>query len=133
MMAETAGGQEKGLRLEAIETLPQPVINSRTPGSAGIPGGFEGGNTIKVSVGGKTRYHMFPHSYETLDWSYARVDHWSSEDGLNWVHHGALYRAHTDPVSKLWMLPCSPMPFYDGMGGLCPQPAEAVCDNGSGL
>ena len=96
-----------------VKTLPYPVINSKTPGAEGIPGGFEGGNTVKVTIRGKSEYHLFAHSYETLDWSHCRLDHWVSSDGLQWRHDQVLVPPYTDKATGLWTLSCSPMPFFD--------------------
>jgi hypothetical protein len=101
------------LKLDVVKTLPQAVINSKTPGADDMPGGFEGGDTVKVTVGGETEYHLFAHSYETLDWSHSRLDHWVSRDGLQWRHPGPLLRPYTDEKTGLWNMFCSPMPFFD--------------------
>ena len=101
------------LKLVVVKTLPYPVINSKTPGAEDIPGGFEGGNTVKVTVRGKSEYHLFAHSYETLDWSHCRLDHWVSSDGLQWRHDQVLVPPYTDKATGLWTLSCSPMPFFD--------------------
>ena len=101
------------LKLVVVKTLPYPVINSKTPGAEEIPGGFEGGNTVKVTVRGKSEYHLFAHSYETLDWSHCRLDHWVSADGLHWRHDQVLVPPYTDKETGLWTLSCSPRPFFD--------------------
>jgi len=95
------------LKLVVVKTLPYPVINSKTPGAEKIPGGFEGGNTVKVTIRGKSEYHLFAHSYETLDWSHCRLDHWISSDGLHWRHDQVLVPPYTDKATKLWTLSCS--------------------------
>ena len=101
------------LKLVVVKTLPYPVINSKTPGAEDIPGGFEGGNTVKVTVRGKSEYHLFAHSYQTLDWSHCQLDHWVSSDGLQWRHDQVLVPPYTDKATGLWTLSCSPMPFFD--------------------
>ena len=105
------------LKLVVVNTLPYPVINSKTPGAEDIPGGFEGGNTVKVTVRGKSEYHLFAHSYQTLDWSHCQLDHWVSSDGLQWRHDQVLVPPYTDKATGLWTLSCSPMPFFGMANG----------------
>ena len=50
------------LRLKVVTTLPQPVIGRNTPGTEMIPGGFEGGSSVKVTIDGKSQYHFFAQS-----------------------------------------------------------------------
>ena len=43
------------LKIEVVRTSPEPVIGKDTPGAESIPGGFEGGTTVKVKIGDKVR------------------------------------------------------------------------------
>jgi hypothetical protein len=53
----TGRGAETGktwrLRLQIVKTLPKPVIHKDSPGAEKIPGGFEGGSSVKVTIDGK--------------------------------------------------------------------------------
>ena len=89
------------LKLVVVKTLPDPVISSKTPGAEEIPGGFEGGNTVKVTIRGKSEYHLVAHSYERLDWSHCRLAPWVSSDGLHWRHGQGLVRPYTDQATGL--------------------------------
>ncbi len=62
-------GRMPRLRLQVVKTLPNPVIHKNSPGADKIPGGFEGGSSVKLTVDGKSEYHFFSHSYPKLDWS----------------------------------------------------------------
>lgn len=104
--------EAKRLRLQVLKSLPQPVIGRNTPGAERIPGGFEAGTTVKVTVDGKSEYHLFSHSYQTLDWSRSQADHWSSEDGLKWQHAGALLTPYTDEKTGMFCTYGHPTPFY---------------------
>jgi hypothetical protein len=57
------------VRVTVLEADAAPVINSSLRDAANIPGGFEGGNTVRVDG----VYHLFAHSYPTTGWSEARA------------------------------------------------------------
>jgi hypothetical protein len=74
------------LRLQVLATYPVPVIDSAHADAKDIPGGFECGNTVKVTVNGKSVYHLFATTMEGLRekvWSYDRLEHWASGDGIH--------------------------------------------------
>ena len=103
----------KRLRLQVLKTLPHPVIDKNTPGADKIPGGFECGNTVKVTIDGKPEYHFFAHSYPKLDWSQSRLDHWVSPDGVKWRHAGVLLKNYRDDRAGVNHIFTAPIPFYD--------------------
>ena len=109
--------ETRRLRLQVLKTLPHPLIGKQTPGTEKIPGGFEGGNTVKVSINGKTEYHFFATSHQALDWSRCQLDHWVSTDGLQWRHGGVLLEQYQDKQTGLHHLFCAPVPFYDEEDG----------------
>jgi len=109
--------ETRRLQLKVVKTLAQPVIGRNTPGAEKIPGGFEGGNTVKVTIDGKPEYHFFAHSYPKLDWSQSQLDHWVSGDGLNWRHQGVLQAPYKDEQTGLYHIFCAPIPFYDEQDG----------------
>ncbi len=101
------------LRLQVIKTLPNPVIHKNSPGAEKIPGGFEGGSSVKVTMDGKPEYHFFAHSYPKLDWSQSQLDHWVSGDGTTFRHAGVLLKNYRDKQAGLNHIYCAPVPFYD--------------------
>lgn len=109
---EESTPETRRLRLQVLRALPEPVIDSRTTGAEQIPGGFEAGTTVKVTIGGKPEYHFFSHSYQTLDWSRSQADHWVSRDGTKWQHGGALLTPHADEKTGMWCTYGHPTPFY---------------------
>jgi hypothetical protein len=56
--ASSAPAKPHRLRMEVVSSLPVPVIGKDTPGMESIPGGFEGGSSVKVMVNGKPEYHL---------------------------------------------------------------------------
>ena len=75
------------LRLQVLSTYPVPVIDSAHADAKDIPGGFECGSTVKVTVNGKTEYHLFASVMEGIRatvWTYNRLEHWISGDGIHW-------------------------------------------------
>lgn len=111
--AGKADGQSHRLRLEVVRTLPVPVIGKDTPGAETIPGGFEGGSSVKVMVDGKPEYHFFSHGYPKLDWSQSRLEHWMSSDGVNFRRVGVLLENYRDEKAGMNHIFCAPIPFYD--------------------
>lgn len=100
------------LKLEVVRTLPEPVIGKDTPGAEAIPGGFEGGTTAKVKIGGKTQYHLFSSGMENLDWSKFRLEHWISDDGSRFQRKDVLLDGYTDKKTGMKHLFLSPYPFF---------------------
>lgn len=86
---------------------PQYIINSTTPGVNTVPGGFEGGNTVRWAG----EYHMFTATFPTFGWSEINLEHWASHDGQSWARRDVLWWSHWN--KGLWVIPNSPMPFYD--------------------
>ena len=105
------------LQLKVVKTLAQPVIDRNMPGAEKIPGGFVGGNTVKVTIDDKPEYHFFAHSYPKLDWSQSQLDHWVSGDGLDWRHQGVLLAPYKDEHTGPYHIFCAPIPFYDEQVG----------------
>lgn len=105
-------GKKMQLRLQVIETLPDPVIWKTNSGAENITGGFEGGSSVKVIINGKPEYHFFAHSYPKLDWSESQLDHWVSKDGKEFQHKGVLLKNYRDSQTGLKHIFCAPIPFY---------------------
>jgi len=108
-------GQKTRLHLELIKTEPLPVIDSSNTDSKDIPGGFEAGSTVKLSIDGITMYHMISTTMETVGWTQMRTEHWVSEDGFKWRRQNTLFHPHSDSETGLWILTGSPFPFYDSI------------------
>jgi len=124
--------QTAGVRITVKNVLQHAVIDSRNPDAPSIPGGFEGGNTVKVDG----KYHLFAHTYPTTNWSETLIDHWMSPDGLSWRRASSLWASHWNAEHSLWVLPCSPMPFYHNGSwhiyyGLFHQPQKKWTPNGT--
>lgn len=100
------------LKLEVVRTSPEPVIGKDTPGAESIPGGFEGGTTVKVKIGDKTQYHLFSTGMQNLDWSRFRLEHWISDDGNRFQRKEVLMEDYTDQKTGLKHLPLFPYPFF---------------------
>ncbi|MFM8984365.1 MAG: SGNH/GDSL hydrolase family protein, partial [Spartobacteria bacterium] len=111
--APKADGKSHRLRMEVVRALPVPVIGKDTPGMESIPGGFEGGSSVKVMVNGKPEYHLFAHGYPRLDWSQSRLEHWVSPDGANFRRASVLQENFRDEKAGMNHIFCSPVPFYD--------------------
>ena len=80
---EAQKSQSTKLRLELIMTHPSPVIDSTHPDTKDIKGGFETGNSMKLTINGETAYHMIVATMETnmnIRWNYPRMEHWVSTD-----------------------------------------------------
>lgn len=107
-----AGSEVKRIRIKVVKTLARPVIGKDTPGAEKIPGGFEAGTTVKVTIDGKPEYHLFSHSYQTLDWSRSQADHWLSWDGVKWEHGGVLLAPRTEEKTGLFLTYGHPTPFF---------------------
>jgi len=104
------------LRLLVLTTYPVPVIDSAHADAKDIPGGFECGSTVKVTVNGKTEYHLFATTMEGLRekvWSYDRLEHWASGDGIHWNRAKVLFRPHRDEETGLWLMTSSQLPYFD--------------------
>jgi hypothetical protein len=104
------------LRLHVLSTYPVPVIDSTHPDAKDIPGGFECGSTVKVTIHGKTEYHLFATTMEALHekvWSYDRLEHWASDDGIHFHRAKILFRPHYDKETGLWIMTSSQLPYYD--------------------
>jgi hypothetical protein len=104
------------LYLELVKTEPVPVIGLQHPDSKDIPAGFEAGTTVKVTIDGKTAYHMVSTTMETFGatrWANMRTEHWISEDGSNWRRHKILFRPGWNPETGMWELTGSPFFFFD--------------------
>ena len=114
--AEKAAGPESPssrLYLELVKTESLPVIGVNHPDTWDIRGGFEAGTTVKLTIDGKTAYHMVTSTLETPGWSRMRTEHWVSEDGMNWARHNILFRPRHHPETGLWELTGSPFFFFD--------------------
>jgi len=106
------------LYLELIKTEPLPVIDSLNPDSREIPGGFEAGSTVKLTINGNTRYYMVTTTMASRPkgvyrWTHMRIELWVSGDGSDWKRHRVLYHPHFDRQTGLWLLTGSPFPFFD--------------------
>ena len=119
VLTESEPRKEKGstrLRLQVVKTLAEPVIDLTSPDARDIPGGFETGNTLKLTINGRAEYHMVTTTMETTGsnkWSHQRMEHWVTADSLHWHRHRVLYRPHIDPETGLWILTSSQFPYYD--------------------
>jgi hypothetical protein len=110
--------QKTKLYLELIKTESFPVIDSLNPDSKDIPGGFEAGSTVKLTINGQTAYHMISTTMETVGkkrWDHMRIEHWISKDGFLWSRKSALIYPHFDPETGLWILTGSPFPWFDNI------------------
>ncbi len=103
------------LQLELVKTEPVPVIRVNHPDAKDIPAGFEAGTTVKVTIDGKSAYHMVSTTMETVDirWANMRTEHWISEDGTTWRRHKILFRPGKNPETGMWELTGSPFFFFD--------------------
>lgn len=104
------------LYLELVKTEAVPVIGVNHPDAKDIPAGFEAGTTVKVTLDGKTAYHMVSTTMETFGktrWAYMRTEHWISDDGNTWRRHKVLFRSGTNPETGMWELTGSPFFFFD--------------------
>ncbi len=104
------------LCLELVATEPVPVIGAQHPDAMDIPAGFEAGTTVKVTLLGKSTYHMVSTTMETFGdtrWAYMRTEHWTSDDGNQWRRHKILFRPGKNPETGLWELTASPFFFFD--------------------
>ena len=101
------------LVLKLVKTEALPVIGTQHPDTQDIRGGFEAGTTVKLSIDGKTAYHMVTSTLETVGWKRLRTEHWTSEDGMNWARHKVLFRPRHHPETSLWELTGSPFFFFD--------------------
>ena len=104
------------LQLELVKTEPVPVIGVNHPDARDIPAGFEAGTTVKVTIDGKSAYHMVTSTMETFGatrWADMRTEHWISEDGNNWRRHKILFRPGKNPETGMWELTGSPFFFFD--------------------
>jgi hypothetical protein len=104
------------LRLQVLSTYPVPVIDSAHADAKDIPGGFECGSTVKVTVNGKTEYHLFASVMEGIRekvWTYNRLEHWVSGDGVHWNRKKVLFRPHHDTETGLWVITASHLPYFD--------------------
>jgi hypothetical protein len=110
--AAIAKNKTPRLRLEVLRTLPDPVIGKETTGAERIPGGFEGGNSVKVVIGGKSQYHFFAHSYPTLGWARSQLDHWMSDDGRQFRHVGVMRADYEDKATGVKHIFTAPIPFF---------------------
>jgi hypothetical protein len=111
-----AGVPNTRLKLELIRTEPVPVIDSLHPDAKDIPAGFEAGTTVKVTINGKTAYHMVSTTMQTTGttrWAYLRTEHWISDDGTAWKRHSVIFNHRFDPETGLWELTASPFFFFD--------------------
>ena len=111
--AETSASSSLKLCLELVKTKERPVIGSAHPDTKDILGGFEAGTTVKVTLNGKTAYHMVTSTLEEPGWKQMRTEHWVSEDGLNWRRHKVLFYPRHNPDTGLWELTGSPFFFFD--------------------
>lgn len=104
------------LRLEVVRTEPLPVIDSLHPDAKDIPGGFEAGTTVRVTIKGKSAYHMVSTTMETTGptrWAYLRTEHWISDDGYQWRRHRILFEPGFNSETGLWEITGSPFFFFD--------------------
>jgi hypothetical protein len=93
-----------------------PVIDSLNPDALEIPGGFEAGSSLKLTIDGETAYYMISSTMETTGvnrWDHMRVEIWISNDGSNWRRHRTLFKPRIDPETGLWQLTGSPFLFFD--------------------
>lgn len=109
-LIQQAHGQTPRLRLEVVNTLPEPVIGKGTPGAEKFPGGFEGGTSMKVIENGKAQYHFMAHAYPGLGWHRSQLDHWVSDDGLQFRHAGPMLEDFQAAGMK--HIFTAPVPFY---------------------
>jgi hypothetical protein len=113
---EAQNSQSTKLRLELISTHPTPVIDSTHPDTKDIKGGFETGNSMKLTINGETAYHMIVATMETTkntQWNYPRTEHWVSTDGFDWKRAKVIFYSHHDPETGLWRQTSSPFPYFD--------------------
>jgi len=104
------------LQLELVKTEPAPVIGVNHPDAKDIPAGFEAGTTVKVTIDGKSAYHLISTSMESFGatrWADFRTEHWISEDGNTWRRHKILFRPGKNPETGLWELTAGPIWFFD--------------------
>ena len=104
------------LQLELVQTEPVPVIGVNHPDARDIPAGFEAGTTVKVTIDGKSAYHMVSTTMETFGatrWADMRTEHWTSDDGNTWRRHRVLFRPGKNPETGMWELTGSPFFFFD--------------------
>jgi hypothetical protein len=104
------------LQLDLVKTEPVPVIGVDHPDAKDIPAGFEAGTTVKVTIDGKSAYHMVSTTMETFGatrWADMRAEHWVSEDGSTWRRHKVLFRPGKNPETGMWELTGSPFFFFD--------------------
>jgi hypothetical protein len=117
--SESFSGENKvttSLALELLTTEPMPVIDSLNPDALEIPGGFEAGSSLKLTIDGETAYYMISSTMETTGvnrWDHMRVEIWISNDGSNWRRHRTLFKPRIDPETGLWQLTGSPFLFFD--------------------
>jgi hypothetical protein len=55
----------------------------------------------------KTQYHLFATTMEGLRekvWSYDRLEHWASGDGIHWNRSKVLFRPLHDKETGLWRM-----------------------------
>ena len=112
LLSAQACGQTARLKLEVVNTVAEPIIGKKTPGAEKIPGGFEGGNSVKVVIDGKAQYHFFSHSYPGLGWHRSQLDHWVSDDGRQFRHAGVLQEDFEDKAAGERHIFTAPIPFY---------------------
>jgi hypothetical protein len=110
-----AANRTPRLQLELVKTEPVPTIGIQHSDAKDIPAGFEAGTTVKVTIDGKTAYHMVSTTMETIDqrWANMRTEHWVSEDGNTWKRHMILFRPGKNPETGMWELTGSPFFFFD--------------------
>lgn len=106
------------LSLELLSTEAMPVIDSLNPDALDIPGGFEAGSTVKLTIDGDIQYYMITSAMASRPdgiyrWTHMRTELWVSEDGLDWERHRILFHPHFDKNTGLWQLTGSPFPFFD--------------------
>ncbi len=77
-----------------------------------MPGGFEGGTSVKVLVNGKPQYHFFAHCYPTLGWGRSQLDHWVSDDGHRFRHVAVMLEDFEDQPAGLKHIYTAPIPFF---------------------
>ena len=111
--AETLASPSFKLCLELVKTEELPVIGFSHPDTKDILGGFEAGTTVKLTINGKTAYHMVTSTLEKPGWAHMRTEHWVSEDGLKWRRHRVLFYPRHNPDTGLWELTGSPFFFFD--------------------
>jgi hypothetical protein len=103
------------LQLELVKTEPVPVVGVNHPDAKDIPAGFDAGSTVKVTLDGKSAYHMVSTTMETVEQRSAnqRAEHWISEDGTTWKRHKVLFRPGTNPVTGMWDMTGNPSFYFD--------------------